>query len=205
MKLPAPPPSTLWKDMAEFQRFAEDIQARITDPNQKKLLGDMLQQLSVARAKAQEVVPGVLDNMKKEAELHQAEVPKMAAELERLQAELEAKRAEGERLAAQAKAPVGTPEAPVDPSKGRQLTEELLKRFAPPAAPGETPFEDAGSVAREWVETESTDPSGVHPAPAARPPTMRPAPKKPADPAKKTPEEGEENDIWEGLSRMEGD
>lgn len=207
MKLPAPPPSTIWQDIAAFQRFAEDIQARITDPNQKKMLGDMLQQLSVARAKAQEVVPGVLENMKKEAEAHQAEVPKMAAELERLQAELEAKRMEGERLAEQAKVAAATPEAPVDRKKSQQLTEELRKRFAAPLSSQETPFEDAGSIAREWVETETAEVPAPPPVTPARPATMRPAPKKPAEPpasAKETPEKGE-NDIWEGLSRMEGD
>jgi hypothetical protein len=206
MKLPAPPPSTIWQDMAEFQRFAEDIQARITDPGQKKLLGDMLQQLSVARARAQEVVPGVLENMKKEAEAHQAEVPKMAAELERLQAELEAKRTEAERLAGQARVAAAPPESPLDPNKGWQLTDELRQRFAPSVSPVETPFEDAGSVAREWVDPEAAEAAPPPPVTPARPATMRPAPKKPADPdsAKETPDEGE-NDIWEGLSRMEGD
>ena len=209
MNLPAPPPSTIWQDMAAFQRFAEDVQARCTDPTQKKMLGDLLQQLTAARAHAQEVVPGVLQQMKKDAEAHQAEVPKVTAELERLQAELAAKRADGERLAAEAgKPPMPVAEPPTSPDKGRQLTEELLKRFVP-ATSQETPFEDAGSVAREWKDIDSPDPSGVHRNPAARPATMRPGSKPsteaPPPPAKEQPKEKGEDDIWEGLSRMEGD
>jgi hypothetical protein len=200
MNLPAPPPTTIWQDMVAFRRFAEDIQARITDPTQKKMLGDLLQQLSAAQARAQEVVPGALQKMKTEAEAHQAEVPKVQAELQRLQAELEAKRAEAQKLAEAA--PPRVPEAPIDPDKGRQLSDELRRRFALPKTAAET-FEDAGSVAREWVETEA-DPSGVHPSPH-RPPTMHPAPPgaAPSPPPEKKPKKGD--DIWEGLSRMEGD
>jgi hypothetical protein len=201
MNLPAAPPTTLWQDLAELQRFAEDVQARMSDPAQKRMLGDMLKQFSAARAEAQEVVPGILVKIKQEAETAQAELPKLKAELERLEAELEAKFAEAKKQAEQAAAPATTVEPPVDLKKGQQLADELRQRFAPPKTAAETPFEDAGSVAREWVETEGD--SAAHPGPH-RPPTMSPTPPSSRKPEpEKEPKKGD--DIWEGLSRMEGD
>jgi hypothetical protein len=201
MNLPTPPPTKIWQDIAAFQRFAEDIQARITDPTQKRMLGDLLQQLTTARAHAQEVVPGALEKLKKEAEAQQAEVPKVQAELERLQAELEATRAEAQKFA-EAPRPPTVPDSPIDPNRGQQLAHELRTVFAPARPPEEGAFEDAGSVAREWVETEG-DPSDVHPSPH-RPATGQPTPpqsSQPRPPIDKETRKGD--DIWEGLSRGE--
>lgn len=201
MKLPAPPPTTIWQDMAAFQKFAEDIQARMTDPAQKRMLGDMLQQLTAARAHAQEVVPDVLQKMKQEAEKQQAEAPQVSAELERLQAELQAKREEAQKLAEATPAP--TPPTPPKADKARELGEELRSRFVRRGKPEEKPLEDAGSVAREWVEPEAPERPSAPPVSPARKPTQAPKTSKEA-PAEK-PEKKPEDDIWEGLSRMEGD
>src|SRR5690242_16473757 len=94
MSLPSRPETTIFQDLASFQQFAEEVQGRITDPAKKKQLGDMLKQLKDARARAEEVVPGVVKEIKREAESLQVEAAAATKELERLQAELEAKNAE---------------------------------------------------------------------------------------------------------------
>jgi hypothetical protein len=204
MKLPAPPPTTIWQDMAEFQKFAEETHARMTDPTQKKALGEMLQQLREARAKAEDVVPKLVTDMKNQAEAQKAEVAKAQAEIARLQAELEAKKAEAERMAQDLQAAKPPVETPVDKNKARQLTDELLGRFARPAQPAAA-VEDLGSVAEAWVEpNQDVAHHDEEPKPTPPPPAKKaaaPAVKKKNPQDKDAPKSGD--DIWEGLSRLE--
>src|SRR5690242_8043246 len=130
MKLPGTPDTSIWQDLASFQQFAEEVHARMTDPDRKKALGTMLNQLRDARAET--VVPAVALEMKAGAEAQQAELAKLQAELEAFQADLAAKKQEAERLARQPARHTTVPmESAPDRNRGRQLTHELLNRFAP--------------------------------------------------------------------------
>jgi hypothetical protein len=231
MNLPDPPPTTIWQDLAEFQKFAEEVQTRTIDPTQKKMLGDMLKELTEARAKAESIVPGIVQDMKKQAEAQEGERTTLEAELKRLQAELEAKKADAQKYAEQAKQPA--PQPPIDPNKGRQLTDELLRRLGgmprPPVArvsgdvwEGLTEAEEEqAKIEKQPTDKNTMRATGVAPATTwdadmavsddeeiAKPndkekPLSKPVAPEPPPPKKKPSRSNAEKEVWDtGVSEI---
>jgi hypothetical protein len=232
MDIPGLPPleikHTIWKDLEDFQKFMSEFHAEITDPAQKQMFGQMLDELQKARAEAEELAPGVVQDLQRDAEKTKAEADEFAKEVEQARAQAE----QWEKDLAEAKkkmeeAPPVPPEVPiepapvVDPHLGMALGKELLEALgtAGAVAAGATSGKDLGSVASAWADVND----GTEPAPPAKKTTPSEkvaaqdlnrsvvedeapqAPAKPKAPKKSTSGRKDvEKEIWEsGISELE--
>lgn len=187
MQLPEGMPS-IWSDLAGFQKFMSDFHAQLTDPVEREAMGKALADLDKATAKAHELVPGLLQEMKASAEQLQTEAQGLAGDLERAKQEFAEKKAE----AAKAQEMASTPPPPpsVQPDLSKTMAAELLQMFG--AVQPDSGEDLQGSVASAWVDPAASGEG--KPAPAKAKDTFVSKGKKP--PKKK-------DDIWEGLSHMD--
>jgi TolA-binding protein len=155
----SPPPSynlnAMFADLAQFQQMMGDVQASLTNPEDKARLGDLLDQLQKARAEAEEKVPAILQDQLDKAKAKLAEMQELQIQIDQKKAELEAqKKAEAEAAkekemppkAAEPPAPQtaagkpgmdipglpplpSLPQVPVDPALGQDLRLEILKTY----------------------------------------------------------------------------
>jgi hypothetical protein len=196
---------TLMEDVADFEKDMMELHASLKDPKQKQEFGVILQQLHAARQEAEKVVPKALQNMKADCEKLQAEALAEKGKIEQLWAELQAKLAEAEAEAATATAApaaaaaAAAPAPSIDPTLGAALTASLLGRFGKKPQQPEAPLEDAGSVADAWVEPNQEPPHGE----AAHKPAQKPPAEKPKTKTDRADKPKSDDDIWEGLSRLE--
>jgi hypothetical protein len=178
MELPPGTPS-IWQQLQSFQQFMGEFQTTIKDPASKELFGDLLNQLKKASAEAQQVVPGVVQDLKASAEQTKAEAEAMQKEFERLQQELERAKEQAAKPAA-AMAAGRPPEPAIQANLGKQYTAELLQVFGPTPIPA-TPAEQADSLWRHVDQMPKTNPEPT-PIAGSPPPKDRPKPL-PADQA----------------------
>lgn len=171
MELP-PGTKTIWQELQSFQNFMSDFQATIKDPARKEMFGDLLGQLKKASAEAQQVVPGVVQGMKGNAEQTKAELEALQKEFERIQEEME-------RAKAQAAKPAATmvhgraAEPAIQANLSKQYTAELLQTFGP-SQPAAAP-DDSGSLWRHVDQMPKDKPPAIA-APAPQKPTEQPKP-----------------------------
>jgi hypothetical protein len=151
----SPPPAydlkSMFADLAQFQQSMGDVQASLTNPEDKARLGELLDQLQKARTEAEEIVPGILKEKLDNAKAQLAEMQELQKEIDEKKAELEGKVKAAEKEAAATKpeeAPAPPPVAskpgmgvpplpplpslppvPVDPALGQDLRLEILKTY----------------------------------------------------------------------------
>lgn len=192
MELP-PGTKNIWQELQSFQNFMSDFQATIKDPARKEMFGDLLSQLKKATAEAQQVVPGVVQEMKSQAEQSKVEVEALQKEFERLQQEVERAQAQAAKPAA-TRVPSRPPEPAIQMNLGKQYAAELLQAFGPTPTPA-TPAEQAESLWRH-VDQMPVNPE-PKPNPEPTPIANTPPPKKSPAPAPADRDEG--NSLWRVL------
>lgn len=200
----------LWKYLDEFQKSMAEIHASLSNPREKAVLGELLEQLQEGRKEVERTVPDLVQELHRKNLDLKAWAEEFLPEIEKQQRELEARlqaAAEAQRAAAEAGLPA-TPEETTAPNLGSARGAELLQRFGRKTEVAPGGFVDEGSVASAWVEpgegdaarldeTASQPASGIRKRPAttkATPPVPPKAPKKDKEP---------HDDIWEGLSRLD--
>lgn len=190
----------LWQSVGELQDFVTKVHGSLQDPKKKQLLGELLDKLKTARADAEAIVPQHVEEMQKDAQKLQAELEELQRQSQQARAEADAHmNAVMEKQVVPPPAPPAVPDNKVELKSGGDLRKELLQAAGlPETATQKMGFDDAGSIARMWSETESGDhgtasaPTAAQPAtpanPAARP-TLKPRPLTPLrrPPQEKTP------------------
>lgn len=134
------PPLSFPEVMAMLSKFQEalgNVHSSLTLPNEREMLGGILEQLQTQRAKAEELFPQVMGEMKKTAEESRAKAEAMQSQIEQGKAEAAELLAKSPRPAPAKERPAAAPkpEAKIDPTLGQQLRQELLEKFGGPAAP----------------------------------------------------------------------
>lgn len=204
---------TIWQDLDDFQKFMSEFHQSLSDPEQKQAFGQMLDQLQKAQAEAQALAPGVLKEIQQDAEKTKVEAEAFLKEVEQAKQDVEQMEkdlAEAEKQARETAGTVPTPplepQPTVDPHLGVALGQEILSSLGGLAATaaGTRAVEDLGSVAEAWVEPAAESGQKDEPVPqrAAQKSTLKRVPRpsaKPSGPKKPN----SDDDIWEGLSRME--
>lgn len=179
-------PSSIWKYLDECQDALRKTQESLTNPKQKQILGEMLAQAADKRREFQNMVPRLLADLGKTEQEGLDWVQNFSTQTKQTEKDIQDKlQAEAEQAASfQKKPPPATPAALVDANHGAGLALEMLETLGllKTAVTGHKGFEDAGSIARMWSETETPDHEKDAPAAAGTPPaktdrtTLKPRP-----------------------------
>lgn len=170
----------IWQELDKCQKAVQEAQGSLTNPQQKKILGDALGESIKARKQLETSLPELLADLEKRQKESIATIHDLAGKIEQAEQNFEAQlKAEAELM----KAPT-VPELNVDPNHGAELAQELLGLLGMLEKVTGKGFDDAGSIARMWSETEAAEHGDAVTAPAKSPPP--PAPSAPATPAAKT-------------------
>lgn len=177
-------PSNIWKYLDECQDALRKTQETLTNPKQKQILGELLAQAAEKRREFQSKVPGLLADLRKTEQEGLDWVQNFSAQIKQTEKDVQDKlRAEAEQAASFQKPQPAAPAVPVDANHGAGLALEMLDTLGllKTAAPGQKGFEDAGSIARMWSETETPDhdkeaPAAGAPAAKTERTTLKPRP-----------------------------
>lgn len=208
-------PSSMWPHIDKIQGAVKEAHDSLPQSKQKEVLGEMLAKAAQSRKEIEKEAPKLLAEARKEIDTALAWVKDFAAELKQTEKTFEEKQKAEQELAASLQAPPPVaPDAPLDPKHGIGMALELLQALGMLETKKPDRFDDGGSIAKHWNESEEVETSQISP-PAPPPPTPAPAapgsgifkavrkktnvPKSP--PPKSPPPKG--GDAWEGLSQAD--
>jgi hypothetical protein len=166
--------ASIMADLTQFQNVIGKIHAQLTNPRQKQLLGEALDNIAESRAEVEQIYPKTIamiddhaKNTIREAEITQQELQQKRAWLEQLKQQLaQAGQAAGGAVAVAGAIPAvaaaAAPQPPVELHPAGQLREELLARFTPKASPGSAlPVKIDREIWQDWSWGDgSTQPVG---------------------------------------------
>src|SRR5262245_8644195 len=170
-------PSSIWPHPDKIQKAVQEAHESLAPSKQKDALGEMLAKAAQSRKEIEKEAPKVLEQARKQIDSALAWVQDFAAQLKQTEKEFEEKlKAEEELEASLQTPPPAAPEVPVDPNHGAGLAQELLQALGRLESFKKKGFEDAGSIARMWSETEAAE----HGDSVSSPPESPPPPAPPA-------------------------
>lgn len=146
---PTPDIAEVARDLASFQTQVGSIAARLSNPDERNVINDLLGRLRQVSGeiepeyhKAMSIIRGRVEQAKAESQTAHADMQK-SAEASRQ------KQQQREQQAAKPKAAAKT-EAKIDPKFGEGLCKELLQRFSPSNPTGSSPL--ASGVKEAWED-----------------------------------------------------
>lgn len=129
--------ASIMADLTQFQDAIGKIHSQLTNPRQREILGEALDNVAKSRADVERLYPQTIKKIEdhakntiREAEATQQQIQQKRQVLDELK-----QRAGQAAGAAAAAAPAAEPKPPVELHPAAQLREELLSRFQPQGAP----------------------------------------------------------------------
>lgn len=167
---------SIWPVLDKIQNAVQETHDSLTPSKQKDLLGEMLAKAAQSRKEIEAAMPKLLKQVQKEQQDALNWVQDFDAQIKKTEKDFQEKlKAEEELAASLQNPPPAPPEVPVDPSHGAGLAQELLQALGLLESFKKKGFDDAGSVARMWSDTEAAEHGEGVSASAKSPPPAPPA------------------------------
>ncbi|MGE3806477.1 MAG: hypothetical protein AB7K24_17555 [Gemmataceae bacterium] len=137
----------LWKNLDHFQSVINKVHESLSNPEQKRALGELLGKLQEARTEAEKVVPDLVNGLQQKNEALKSWAEEFLGKIAEKQRELE-----GLKAAAKQKPPRTTPrpagpvrrteDIPVEAVPGEALRDEILQQLSGAAQPAASTGKD---------------------------------------------------------------
>jgi hypothetical protein len=151
--------ASIMADLTQFQNAVGRIHSQLTDPRQKEVLGEALDNVAKSRADVERIYPKTIKQIEdhaqgtiREAEATRQQIQQKQQWLEQLKQQgAQAAQAGAMAGAAASAIPAAAPQPPIELHPAAQLRDELLSRFQPKsAAPKASPLQFDHEIWEDW-------------------------------------------------------